>query len=866
MRRTGSGGAGDASGQPPRRAGGFVSIGVVLALTGALVATVLGAGAFSRTLDVSDGNIWLWSSKPAQVSRVNANSGRVDMNQPLTDSRGHHVEITQNDKYLLLHDLDTGKITSVDLRRMGFTGSLDVGNKSDYAVALTGDTAALIDLTKGIVRGLDPATLHETKARLQLPGPLVGGEFDAHGALWLGIPSQGTVVSVDVSGTAASVTRTEAALTPGHDMAMSVLDGGALAVDKDGTKLALVTDRVHELTSPYPLSGAVLPARTVGSLSAVTLPATDRVVTVDGDGDKARVGSFPLAPGTTPGTATPFSGRIYVPDAKQHTVFVYDSTGHRADTLGLAGAEGPLDLEVREGHLMINAPDSSVARVVDPNGVTRIVDKYQSNLAGNNGDLAVIAAPAPQASTHNPNTGAGKAQQPDPGNQQQQTGPPGPPVPVTALAGNHQVVVSWPTPSTNGGAIQHYDVTWNGGSRRVTGNSTTVTGLTNNKAYSFSVTATNRYGTSPPAMSQEVTPTSKVPDTPTNVTAVVAPSGADAGKVTVSWKSTYQASNYLVRSADGSVTQSSVDTSVQMQNLTPGQPYTFTVVAQSSTGAASADSAPSAPVTPFAAPGVPPGLKVSDTTATSVTITWGAADDNGSPVQSYTPQLDGTNYGGVLSGTTYSHTFTGLTAGQTHTLSVYATNAAGNGQPNEIQGGAVPPAPTIQLTNGGNAYDSVTVKATVSGSNISSCTVTLNGGAPWDCSGGGSKTFTGLYASSGFTAKGSIKDGYGQTASDSLDISTKTASGTNGCTNAQGNCSVGIYSDSNQQSSNVGEWIVNTSKDAVCTKTGQSIYAYNQNAYQRSNIWLQITSPSGGYVPWAYSTMSTATRDALPTC
>ena len=864
MRRSGSGGAGDASGQPPRRAGGFVSVGVVLALTGALVATVLGAGAFSRTLDVSDGNIWLWSDKPAQVSRVNANSGRVDMNQPLTDSRGHHVQITQNDKYLLLHDLDTGKITSVDLRRMGFTGSLDVGTKSDYTVALTGDTAALIDLTKGIVRGLDPATLHETKARLQLPGPLVGGGFDAHGALWLGIPSQGTVVSVDVTSTAATVARTEAALSPGHSMAMSVLDDGALAVDKDGTRLSLVTDKVHDLTSPYPLSGAVLPARTVGTLSAVTLPSSGRVVTIDGDGDKARVGSFALAPGTTPGAATPFGGRIYVPDAKQDTVQVYDVNGHKADSLGLAGASGPLELEVREGHLMINAPDSSVARVVDPNGVTRIVDKYQSNVAGNNGDLSVIAAPAPQSSAHNPNPGNGRTE-PNPGNQQQQTGPPGPPVPVTALAGNHQVIVSWPTPSTNGGAIQHYDVTWNGGNRRVTGNSTTVTGLTNNKTYSFSVTATNRYGTSPPAMSQDVTPTSKVPDTPTNVTAVVAASGADAGKVTVRWESTYQATNYLVQPSDGSAPQSSPDTSLQVQNLTPGQPYTFTVIAQGAGSVSSNPSAPSAPVTPFAAPGAPTNLRVSDHTQNSVTVTWGAAPDNGSRVTSYTAQIDGTPSGGPLAAGATTYTFNGLTAGQTHTLSVAATNAAGTGDPATVQGGAVPPAPTISLTNAGTDYSSVTVKATVNGSNISSCTVTLNG-ASWDCSGGGTHTFSGLYASSGFTAKGSIKDGYGQTGSNSLDISTRTASGSNGCTNAQGDCSVGIYSDSNQSSSKMGEWIVNTSKDAVCKKTGQSIYAYNQNNYRRSSDWLQITSPSGGYVPWAYSTMSQATLDALPTC
>lgn len=862
MRRTGSADT-DGSGQPQRRAGGFVSIGVVLALTGALVATVLGAGAISRTLDVSDGNIWVWSSKPAQVSRVNANSGRVDMNQPLTDSRGHHVEITQNDDFLLLHDLDTGKITSVDLRRMGFTGSLDVGTKSDYTVALSGDTAALIDRTKGIVRGLDPATLHETKARLQLPGPLVGGDFDAHGALWLGLPSQGTVVSVDVGSKAAAVTSTGAALAPGHDMAMSVLDSGALAVDKDGNRMALVTDKVHQLTSPYPLSGAELPARTVGSLSAVTLPADDRVVTVDGDGDQARVGSFALAPGTTPGAATPFSGRIYVPDAKQHTVLVYDVNGQRADSLGLAGAEGPLDLEVREGHLMINAPDSSVARVVDPNGVTRIVDKYQSNLAGDNGDLAVIAAPAPQTSVQARNPGNG-SNQPNPGTQHQQTGPPGPPVPVTALAGNHQVIVSWPTPSTNGGAIEHYDVTWNGGSRRLGGNTTTVTGLTNNKSYSFSVTATNRYGISPPAMSQQVTPTSQVPDTPTNVTAAVAASGADAGKVTVSWKSTYQADNYLVQPSDGSAPQSSPDTSLQMQNLTPGQPVSFTVIAQGAGSASSAASAASNQVTPFAAPGQPGGLQVASHTTTSVTVNWTAAPNNGSAVTGYTAQLDGTAVGGTLAAGATSYTFTGLTAGQSHTLGIGASNAAGPGPFATVQGGAVPPAPTIKLSQSSNAESSVTIKAVVTGSNIQSCTVTLSGSS-WDCSGGGTHTFSGLYASSSFTANGTIKDSYGQSNTGSTGASTTTVTTINACTNAQTNCSVGIYPDANQQGSSVGEWTVGSQKTVVCTKSGASIFAYNQNGNRRSTAWLKITSPSG-YVPWAYSSMSQATLDALPTC
>jgi hypothetical protein len=778
------------------------------------------------------------------------------MNQPLTDARGHHVEITQNDHYLLLHDLDTGRITSVDLRRMGFTGSLDVGTRSDYTVALTGDTAALIDMTKGTVRGLDPATLHETKARLQLPGPLVGGAFDAHGALWLGMPSQGTVASVNLSKTAATVARTEAALSPGHQMAMTVLDAGALAVDRDGDRLALVTDTVHPLTSPYPLSGAVLPARTVGGLSAVTLPATGRVVTVDGADAHATVGSFPLAPGTTPGPATPFSGKIYVPDAKQHTVFVYDRSGHRAENLGLAGAEGPLQLEVREGHLMINAPDSSMARVVDPDGVTRLVDKYQSNAPGNNGDLAVIAAPAPQASTHNPKAGNGKAQQPDPGNQQQQqTGPPGPPVPVTALAGNHQVALSWPQPSTNGAAIQHYDVSYDGKTQRVGGTSVTINNLTNNKAYSFSVTATNRYGTSPPALSQEVTPTSKLPDTPTNVTATV---DARSGSVTVTWKSTYQAANYVVQPSGGGAPTNATDTSVSPQGLTPGQTYTFTVVAQSGTGGASGPSAPSNPVVPFTIPGAPPDLQVSAVTVNSVTITWGAAPDNGSPVTGYTPLLDGVKYGNPLTGDVRTHTFPNLTSGQQHTFSVYATNAAGNGPPADVTGQAGA-KPTVSVSSKSADANSITVKFTVDwqGSGTGTCKLSVSGaGSASGC--GGSLTVDGLAGGTSYDFTLTASNAYGSDSATGS-VTTDTVGGVVVCDNTNGSSycgQVGLYSSPSQGSSLLAQESSGTRGQAKCyapTSDGKSVHAYVYNHNKTSKDWIKVTIGSTtGYIPYAW--------------
>ncbi|NUP54150.1 MAG: DUF1929 domain-containing protein [Catenulispora sp.] len=96
---------------------------------------------------------------------------------------------------------------------------------------------------------------------------------------------------------------------------------------------------------------------------------------------------------------------------------------------------------------------------------------------------------------------------------------PSAPTAVTATPGPSSATVTWTAPASGGAPITSYTVTANGtATTTVTGNppatSAVISGLTNGTSYTFTVTATNSAGTSPPS-----TPSNAV--VPTNVVAPV---------------------------------------------------------------------------------------------------------------------------------------------------------------------------------------------------------------------------------------------------------------------------------------------------------------------------------------------------------
>jgi Fibronectin type III domain len=209
-----------------------------------------------------------------------------------------------------------------------------------------------------------------------------------------------------------------------------------------------------------------------------------------------------------------------------------------------------------------------------------------------------------------------------------------------------------------------------------TGTRATVTGLTNNVAYTFTVTAHNAASTSTASLpSAPVTPEGKPPV----VTGVVV-TELDGTTVQLEWDPVIvgtPATSYTVTSQPGNIVVTSTTPSASVPGLTYGVAYTFTVVASNSYGSA-APSAPSAPVTPGRAPD--PVINLQATAGDGeATITWDApAFDGGSPITSYTVDADSDGITVTVSGDTRSVTVTGLTNGIAYAFLVIPSNAFGS--------------------------------------------------------------------------------------------------------------------------------------------------------------------------------------------
>ena len=331
--------------------GTVITLTTVIALLAATALTVLGLGAADTAVTNFDASSWVWSSGRSEVERVNGVTARVDTRAKIKDSQNHEIQITQTDKYLILRDLETGQVTALDLTTLQVSAVMPSTPGFGVSVALHGEAAFVIDSVLGQVRQLDPRTLSPSGDPITLPKGLTPGGFDGEGPLWIAVPSEGTVVSIQPGsgGATPKVVRTVSVASPGHDFELSALDSGVAVLDNTVQKLSVVGESVQTVDVPINKPG-IMPDRTVGAPIAITV-ADDRVVVlVDGTNVKQLT-----VPGTGPvGPAVVYAGHVYTPDSGAGVVHETDASGKLLNDIKIpidhrqGRARGPGELPVHQ--------------------------------------------------------------------------------------------------------------------------------------------------------------------------------------------------------------------------------------------------------------------------------------------------------------------------------------------------------------------------------------------------------------------------------------------------------------------------------------------------------------------------------------
>jgi hypothetical protein len=863
---------GATAGDPPARArrrltGPVVTVGTVLAVVVAMGLTLLGLGSADHAVANYDASSWLWSSLRGELARVNGFTGKVDTRVRVPAGASHRTEVAQTDRYLILRDTVSGKVSALDLATLQMTATAPTTGGLGVTVAMHDDAAFVVDTVQGVVRQLDPRTLSPVGEPVRYPPGITAGTFDGVGRLWIGVPSEGTVSAVtpavlpsgpadpgaggQAGGLSPRQVRTVPVGEPVQRLSLSALDDGVAVLNATtGTLTTVRGDRPQVTTLPLTGPGA-LPARTTGTAVPVTVPDERRVYVVDGGALRADF--------TVPGTgvvapAVAWADRFYVADEAGGKVYVLDATGRLLSTIPVKAAGGAIDLEVRENHLFINTPDSDTAHVVDDKHRVAEVDKYANDILG--GDPPpVIPPPPPKKPT---------------------AGPPGPPRAVTATAGNAQARVSWRPAAANGAAITRYVVTGADRTFQVDADqrSLVVTGLTNGETYRFTVHAVNAKGAGPRRTSNPVVPTAEVPDPPASVTARANPDGT----VEVSWPAAngqgLDIRRYAVTAISEGVTAPTGEADgttlrIRAGELEYGRQYAFQVVSVNERGASSKPSPVSGTVVPYTAPEAPAGLSATTVAdqAGAVRAVWRAPAENGRPITGYRV----TAGGDTRTVTDTQVTLTGLGNGKSVTVKVRAVNEAGEGAEASATASTVD-EPGVTVTGSSGEHTAVTVNVRVDdGGGTATCTLAVSG-AGSQSGGCDSLTVGGLKPSTTYSFTVTARNAAG-TGTDTGSVATAKVYGTSVCVNNtsssdreqhtwcnSSNNGMEVYSGTSQSTTRLGRGSNGARYEAICKSSGEGIndYVYNPGKMgtsesDRTTVWVRINfGGRQGYISFAW--------------
>lgn len=291
-------------------------------------------------------------------------------------------------------------------------------------------------------------------------------------------------------------------------------------------------------------------------------------------------------------------------------------------------------------------------------------------------------------------------------------GKPGPPIGLTATAGNAQVTLAWSPPSDDGGsAVMNYRIYRSFSSLGETllttlGNVTGYSdaGLGNGRTYFYTVSAVNVVGEGPPS-SETFAALPTTPSEPLYLSAV-----AGDGHVALTWNHPLTdggsvVTNHTVYRGTTSNGETALaiignESTFTDSGLINGRRYYYRVSASNAIGEGTLSVEASA--TPVATPSAPLSLQATAGNR-RVTLAWSAPTaSGGSPITGYRI-FRGTSSGGEVQvdvvGNVTVHLDYGLASGQTYFYKISAKNNVGEG-PQSAEASATPfalPGPPIGL-------------------------------------------------------------------------------------------------------------------------------------------------------------------------
>jgi len=310
---------------------------------------------------------------------------------------------------------------------------------------------------------------------------------------------------------------------------------------------------------------------------------------------------------------------------------------------------------------------------------------------------------------------------------------------ITGLnASNQSVTVSWSAPSSAGSsAVTSYQVTVSPGGATCNWTvgplSCTVPGLTNGTTYRATVRAFSAVGPGVSSANSSAFVPYKAPDAPPIVS--IAPGD---GQITVTWSPAANNGSAITRydveaqPGGNSCSTSGTGTSCTISPLTNGTPYSISVYATNDAGGGEVSTSSSL-ITPRTLPGAPTNVVINPGDR-QLGVSWRAPSSNGgSAVTSYTVTAQPGNVTCTSIAPATSCNLLGLSNGSVYSITVVATNPAGDSVASATVTGSpvtIPGKPTISATEPGN--NSVLVRwrapSATGGASVTSYTVVASPG------------------------------------------------------------------------------------------------------------------------------------------